>query len=202
MSSGATGMRRHYLITRKQSIATLALNLVFGLVVSGCGSSQVSGVGVSQAVTPTNTGDFVVIWELWGTPTPTPYRPPYTPVAQTAQPTVTLSALSAPSAANQLNGPAAQGQIIFTGIGTCVTCHDTSSGVKIGWPSLKGVASRAASREPGKSADDYLHESIMTPNAYVVQGFSPVIMPQNFAHILSKQQINHVVSYLQTLKSI
>ena len=190
-------MRRHYLITRKQSIATLALSLVFGLVVSGCGSSQVSGVGVSQAVTPTNTGDFVVIWELWGTPTPTPYRPPYTPVAQTAVPTVTLSA---PSTANQLNGPAAQGQIIFTGIGSCFTCHDTSSGVKIVGPSLKGVASRAASREPGKSADDYLHESIMTPNAYLVQEFSPGIMPQNFAQILSKQQINDVVAYLQTLK--
>lgn len=171
------------------------LLLMLGLILSAC--SSVTGQGVAQVGTPTKAGDFVVIWELWGTPTPTPYRPPTTRIAQTVVPTITLSAQNASS---QLSGAAARGKALFTGVGSCFTCHDTSSGVKIVGPSLKGVANRAASREPGKSADDYLHESIQAPNAFVVEGFPPGIMPQNFAQQLTKDQINDLVAYLETLK--
>jgi hypothetical protein len=65
---------------------------------------------------------------------------------------------------------------------------------------LKGVASRAGSREPGKSADYYLHESLMAPNAFVVPNFPANVMPQNFAQTLSAQQIDDLVAYLKTLK--
>jgi len=97
-------------------------------------------------------------------------------------------------------GDPVKGQQVFTGPGGCFACHDTSTGNTIVGPSLKGVASRAGGREPGKSADDYLHESILTPNAYVVNGFSAGIMPQSFSKSLSAQQIEDVVAYLETLK--
>jgi Cytochrome c len=74
-----------------------------------------------------------------------------------------------------------------------------ANGVTIVGPSLKGVAVRAATRKPGYTAIAYLRESIMYPNAYVVQGFNPGIMPQTFGQQLSKQQIDDVVSYLLTL---
>lgn len=81
-----------------------------------------------------------------------------------------------------------------------MACHDTTSGATIVGPSLKGIAERAGSREPGKSADYYLHESIMAPNAYVVSGFPANTMPQNFAQTLSSQQIDDLVAYLKSLK--
>ena len=184
-----------YSYLNKRAIGTLVLSLVFGLILSACGT-QAAGTGLAQAVTPTSTEEFVLIWKLNGTPTATPYRPPRTLIAQTAMPTLTLSAKSV---ASQLDGPAAKGKTIFAGAGTCFTCHDTANGIKIVGPSLKGIASRAASREPGKSADDYLHEAITKPNAYLVEGFPQGIMPQNFGQILSKEQIDDLVAYLKTL---
>ncbi len=115
-----------------------------------------------------------------------------------ASPTVPPSAIPATAGAN--SGNAARGQALFQGAATCSSCHDVANGVTIVGPSLKGVASRAGSREPGKSAADYLHESIVTPNAFVVPGFQPNVMPQSFAQTLSAQQIDDLVAYLLTLK--
>ena len=90
-------------------------------------------------------------------------------------------------------------QLFHDGPG-CLTCHDTTDNIRIVGPSLMGVASRAASREPGKAADYYLHESIMDPNAFVVPGFPANTMPQSFSKTLSPQQIDDLVAYLETLK--
>ena len=140
-------------------------------------------------------------------------------VASTVAPTTTLAATqaSAPTtapatapataAANAGGASASGGQgdpqhgkQIFTGSGTCFTCHDTAQGIQIVGPSLKGVATRAETRKPGMSAIDYLHESIVKPNAFVVQGFVAGVMPQNFAQQLSAKDIDDVVAYLLTLK--
>ena len=42
----------------------------------------------------------------------------------------------------------------------------------------------------------YVHESIVDPNAYVVQGFSAGLMPQNFSQVLKPQQIADLVAFL------
>ena len=75
-----------------------------------------------------------------------------------------------------------------------------SRGIKIVGPSLKHVGTNAQTRKPGLSASDYIHESIRTPNAYVVDGFSPNIMPPNFAELLQPGEIDALVAYLLTLK--
>ncbi len=95
---------------------------------------------------------------------------------------------------------AANGQTVFTTVGACRTCHDVEKGIPIVGPSLKGVATRAGNRKPGMAAIDYLHESIVKPNAYVVDGFSANIMPQNMGELLTPQEINDLVAYLMTLK--
>jgi hypothetical protein len=66
-------------------------------------------------------------------------------------------------------------------------------------PSLAKAGSDAASRVSGKSAEEYLNASIVTPNEYVVEGFSANIMPAQYGTELSEQQIKDLVAYLVTL---
>jgi cytochrome c len=66
-------------------------------------------------------------------------------------------------------------------------------------PSLGGIANVAGQMVSGQSAEEYLHESIVSPDAYVVEGFQSGIMPSNYGTQLSEQQINDLVAYLMTL---
>lgn len=89
--------------------------------------------------------------------------------------------------------------VIGTNAG-CMTCHSTEQGVTIVGPSLAGIATTAATAEAGKTAEEFIKESIVDPNKVVTQGFNPNIMPQNWGQVLSEQQINQLVAYLMTLK--
>jgi len=82
----------------------------------------------------------------------------------------------------------------------CVTCHSLKPGVILVGPSHAGLATKAGSIVPGQSAEGYLRESILEPDAYVVEGFAPGIMYQNFGKDLSEQEINDLVAYMLTLK--
>jgi mono/diheme cytochrome c family protein len=52
----------------------------------------------------------------------------------------------------------------------------------------------------GQSAEEYLHESVVEPNAYVVEGFPANVMPTNYGSQLTDQQITDLVAYMLTLK--
>lgn len=82
----------------------------------------------------------------------------------------------------------------------CATCHSLDPGKTLVGPSHAGIATRAASAVPGKSAEDYLRESIVTPDAHVTEGFTAGIMYQNYGKDLTEQEINDLVAYLMTLK--
>ena len=97
-------------------------------------------------------------------------------------------------------GNAVSGKAIFNGSSGCNACHDVANGVTLVGPSLKGIAGRAAARKAGMTAIDYLHESIVSPNAYIVPGFTAGIMTQTFGQTLTKPQIDDLVAYLLTLK--
>lgn len=97
------------------------------------------------------------------------------------------------------------GKALFnqTVIGTnagCVTCHSLEKGVTIVGPSLAGIATTAATAEAGKSAEEFLKESITGPNAVITEGFTASVMPQNWAQVLTDAQIDQLVDYLMTLK--
>lgn len=88
----------------------------------------------------------------------------------------------------------------------CVTCHTLDGTVLVG-PSFKGVATHAESviKDPAytgtaKTAEEYLRESIINPNAYLNPGFAAGIMYQNYGTELSEQEVNDLVAYLLTLK--
>ena len=115
-----------------------------------------------------------------------------------------LAACGGPAAAKSV-GDANQGKTLFTQATIreapgCGTCHSVEPGKVLVGPSLAGVAARAGERVSGKSAIDYLRECITTPNAYVVEGFTPGVMYQNFEQVLTTDEINNLVAYLLTLE--
>lgn len=74
--------------------------------------------------------------------------------------------------------PAANAEEAFNKFG-CVTCHKVpgiAEGGELG-PDLTAVAKVAGKRKPGMGAEEYLTESIVAPNAFVVKGFDPDVMP-------------------------
>ncbi|NOX61656.1 MAG: hydrogenase iron-sulfur subunit [Chloroflexi bacterium] len=90
-----------------------------------------------------------------------------------------------------------------TSLGTnasCRICHSLEPGVVLVGPSFAGIASRAATRAPGMSAEEYIRQSILEPDAYVVEGFQPGMEPPNFAELLTEEQIDDLVAFLMTLK--
>gem|GEM_PF-88980 len=91
------------------------------------------------------------------------------------------------------------GKDIFYGKGTCALCHAIGQkGARA--PDLAGVGSRAATREPGKSAKDYLIESLVNPTAYVVEGYPPIMPVVNKPPIsLNPTEVLAVVAFLESL---
>jgi Fe-S-cluster-containing hydrogenase component 2 len=104
-----------------------------------------------------------------------------------------------------ITSPADDGRALYfeTKLGTnagCRICHSLEPGVVLVGPSFDGVATRAATRVPGMSAEDYIRQSILDPNAYVVEGFPAGQMLQNFGELLTPEQIDDLVAFLLTLK--
>jgi len=101
------------------------------------------------------------------------------------------------AAGNASNGEALFKQALVGQNPGCATCHSVD-GTQLVGPTLQGIAGRAASRVQGESAEQYLHQSMVEPNAYVVEGYVEGVM-QSYKD-LSEAQLNDLVAYLLTLK--
>ena len=84
----------------------------------------------------------------------------------------------------------------------CASCHkfDASEGDETDAPFTAGTATKAEGRVPGLSAEEYILESIVNPDAYVVEGFNAGDMYQTWEAELSEQEMADIVAYLLTLK--
>lgn len=82
----------------------------------------------------------------------------------------------------------------------CAVCHSLEPGVDLVGPSLAGVASRAAQRVPGLSAEEYLRQSLLEPDAFVVEGFPAGLMVPDLQQRLTPEQIEDLLAFLLTLK--
>jgi ferredoxin len=82
----------------------------------------------------------------------------------------------------------------------CRLCHSLDPGRVLVGPSFDGVATRAATRVPGLSAADYLRQSILDPEAYVVDGFPKGQMFSNYGEVLTPEDIDNLVAFLLTLQ--
>ncbi|MBP8974022.1 MAG: ABC transporter substrate-binding protein [Anaerolineae bacterium] len=90
---------------------------------------------------------------------------------------------------------AAQGEALFASLG-CIGCHSLDGTASAG-PSVAGVAGRAGNTVAGLSAEDYLHQAIVEPAAFVVEGFGPIMPPYD---TLSEADVAALVAYLLTLE--
>lgn len=84
----------------------------------------------------------------------------------------------------------------------CTTCHnyDASEGPEEDAPYTAGTATKAATRVPGLSTEEYILESIVDPDAYVVEGWQAGDMYAEWDKDLTEQQIADLVAYLLTEK--
>lgn len=91
----------------------------------------------------------------------------------------------------------------------CTACHiDAPTGPAwLPTADQPGIGDRAATRitEPtytgaASTPEQYLLESIVDPNVYVVDGFAANIMPQTYGDNLTSQDVADVIAYLLTLK--
>jgi len=95
----------------------------------------------------------------------------------------------------------AEGRDVFEtrSLGGCGVCHSTSPGDDGVGPSLAGVATRAPDRVPGLDAEEYLRESILDPDAFIVDGYRAGQMPLVYDERLSPEQVESLIEYLLTL---
>jgi mono/diheme cytochrome c family protein len=94
------------------------------------------------------------------------------------------------------SGNADNGKTIFTGTGTCSTCHTFTAAGATGTigPNLDSLSADA--QKAGMPLADFIHESIVNPDAYIAPGFQKGIMPATFSQSLSSSDINDLVAFL------
>jgi mono/diheme cytochrome c family protein len=108
---------------------------------------------------------------------------------------VELAELPTPSA-EEAADPLVRGKQLFdsSGCGGCHTIEGISSG-QVG-PNLTQIAKIGATRQDGVSAEDYIRQSILNPNSFVVDGYQSNVMPQNYGEQLSSRELDDLVEFL------
>jgi cytochrome c551/c552 len=104
------------------------------------------------------------------------------------------------SAAAEAGGDPEAGEALFMSGGEsqipCISCHSLDGSILVG-PSLQGISERAAERMDGVEAEDYLHQSIISPSAYIVDGYSDA-MYKFYGEKLTEKQITDLIAFLLT----
>ncbi|MFN8376711.1 MAG: c-type cytochrome [Anaerolineae bacterium] len=165
------------------------------------------GVTAATQVPPTATATQVP-------PTATQVPPTATQAATEAPTTAPVEATTAP---DQAAAPAgddpvavlaalydpAEGEMLFnqqTATGyACSSCHLVNSEQMLIGPGLLNISTRGATRVAGEGAATYIHNSIISPSAFVVPGFPDMLMPQTFSQVFTEDQIYAIVAYVLTL---
>lgn len=107
-------------------------------------------------------------------------------------------AAATPTPAEPSEGPR-DPATLFNSMG-CVGCHNlnepqTADNRGPIAPNLGNLAEHAP-RVEGQTAEEYVHNSIVNPNAYVVDGYPSGVMPQDFAEKMSEEEIQGLVQWL------
>ena len=91
------------------------------------------------------------------------------------------------------------GEEIYHTKGTCEICHRIGQkGTRA--PDLAGIGSRAAKTKPGTSAKAYIIESLLQPQAYVVEGYPPIMPAVDKPPIaLNRSELWALTAFLESL---
>ena len=123
-------------------------------------------------------------------------------------PTAALAAVPSTSATGggppprpAAGSPAALGKTIATAQG-CAACHSVGGAAGVGptWKGIVGSTATFADNSSGTRDEAYIRESILMPDAKIVKGFAPGIMPKTFVTTLTPVQIDALIEYMKTLK--
>lgn len=120
--------------------------------------------------------------------------------------TAVFRAFDAPltSANDALIGDPERGERIFkVGINEsppCSSCHQASeNSYSLGLaPTMIGISERASTRIEGVSAEEYIKNSILEPEKFVVPGFS-VEMYKDYREFFTEQDIADLIAFLMGL---
>lgn len=93
-------------------------------------------------------------------------------------------------------GDNSKGAAIFNAKG-CVGCHSQEKGKRLVGPSFYGAWTHAQNRKPGTGPKEYLYESIVKPNEFIVDTYQSGLMPQNYAVQLSPQEMADLLAWLE-----
>lgn len=93
-------------------------------------------------------------------------------------------------------GKADNGVKLFTSQG-CSACHGLQKDQRLVGPSFYDLWGHAGTRKPGMGPKEYLYESIVNPNAHVVEGFQSGLMPPTFSKTLKPQDMADLLAYIE-----
>lgn len=107
--------------------------------------------------------------------------------------------------ASEVIGDPVRGEALYNGLEmpdpayvSCSVCHRNA----VVGPELEGIATHITEERltlpefANYTVEQYISESILVPNNYVVPGYSENIMPLNYGELLSQQDIADLIAYL------
>jgi cytochrome c oxidase subunit II len=185
-------------VDRSVEFETESADVIHSIWIPEMGQKQdvVPGVTTTIVITPTRTGRFTLICtELCGLGHST-MRAPVRVLEQDAF-AAWLEEQGAEEAGSGAVGGNVQelGRTTFgsAGCGGCHTFTPAGTDAEIG-PSLDDLASDA--KAAGEPLHEYVRQSIVDPNAVVVEGYQSGVMPTTFGETLSTEELDALVAYL------
>jgi cytochrome c2 len=187
------------------------------LLLAACGtiatpewSESAQGTRAAQVATVEHLTEIAPTATSTSTPTPTPEPATATPIPPTSTPTTApptatpLPPTEAPAAAVSTAGDPVKGKVLFETLRSevnfaCVTCHYVDREDQLIGPGLLGISQRTTTRVPDQTPEEYIHNSIIHPNEYVVEGYPAGLMPQIYGEIWTEQELNDIIAYLLSL---
>ena len=112
-----------------------------------------------------------------------------------APPSTTTSTTTSTSSSTTSISPSAAGLAVFNQ-NNCASCHTLSAANATGTvgPDLDKLVSYA--KQAKQPLAPFVHESIVNPEAYIQPGYPKGVMPPNFGHLLTKEQLDSLVTFL------
>jgi mono/diheme cytochrome c family protein len=158
---------------------------------------------IAPTATPTPTATFTPTPGPTATPTTVPTEPPTaTPEPPTETPAPTVNPLFIYVGTGDVENGAVLFQQLRQEVNfACSTCHYVDNNERLIGPGLLNVVQHAIDHGTGQTPQEYIYESIVNPNAYVVADYPEGLMPQVYADLWTEQELQDLVAYVMTLRS-